>query len=125
MRFVSDIKKNHSFLVWLGITVFCIVFSAIYEYFSFGVFSAAMVLIFLPPFLFGMIPSLITGRDMGRLWNDGVLCLIVGSMCTGIFDIYGTTSVWPQYIMIVGCILMILQLFFRWMSGLENPKPVC
>lgn len=46
-------------LIYLGITLFCFIFSTIYEYFSHSVYSEYMTLLFLFPFLGGVIPNLI------------------------------------------------------------------
>lgn len=116
MRSVSDIKNNRPLRVWAGITGFCILFSLVYEHFSFGVWSMYMALLGLIPLLLGVIPALFHQKSMGRLWNDGVLCLIAGSMAQGIFEIYGTSSPWPHRLMIIGTVLLIAQLFLRWLS---------
>ena len=92
MLSVSAIKKNTSALVWLGITVFCMLFAFIYECFSFGVYSPSMIFLFAWPLLLGALPCIVLQRDMGRLWNDGVLLLSAGSLLNGIFEIYGTAS---------------------------------
>ena len=106
MRFVSDINRK-SVIAWTMITIFSMVFSFIYEAFSFGVYSASMICLFVWPFVLGVIPCLFLNRDMGRFWNDGVLILMAAGMLKGIFDIYGTASMWPSVMFVLGwiCIL--------------------
>lgn len=93
MQFVLDIKKNKPLLIWLGISVFCMVFAFIYELFSFGVYSMRMILMFLYPLLLGALPCLILKRQMGRFFNDGILLLTGASLLAGVLEIYGTTSI--------------------------------
>lgn len=107
MRFVLDIKSCRS---WLFITLFCILFSSVYECFSFGVISLNMILLFMYPLLLGVIPCLILKKDMGRFYNDGVLLLTLASMLNGIFDIYGTNSSYPAYMIVLGILLMLFQI---------------
>lgn len=111
MQFVLDIKKNKYLKVWLFITLFTLIFSLIYEYFSFGVISLNMLLAFLYPLLLGLLPSALLNKDLGRFYNDGILLLLFASILNGIFDIYGTDSYYPKYLIILGIILMIFQLF--------------
>ena len=107
MQSVLDIKKNKPFKTWSLITIICIIFSTIYEYFSFGVISLNMVLTFIYPLLLGVIPSLFI-KINSRLYNDGILCLIFGSILKGIFDIYGTSSIYPNYLMLIGIGLILI-----------------
>jgi len=105
MRLLSDIKTSRTLKTWLAVTLFCLLFSLVYEYFSFGVISWYMCLLSLIPLLLGVLPSLFFG-DMGRLWNDGVLCLIAGSALQGILEIYGTDSPYPVWFLIAGLLLL-------------------
>ena len=110
-----DIKTNKLFQIWTAITLFTALFAAVYEYFSFGVYSPYMIFAFLSPLLFGVIPSLLVPKVMGRGWTDGILLLTGGSILIGIFEIYGTSSVWPHRIMMAGILFMILELFAVWL----------
>lgn len=114
MLSVLDIKNNKYLKVWLSITLFCILFSTIYELFSFGVISYNMILMFLYPLLLGAIPSLIFKQNVGRLYNDGVLLLAGASLLRGVFEIYGTTSPYPLVITVMGIILIVVQLVINY-----------
>ena len=99
---VSAIKNNRPFLVWSAIAAFCLVFAIVYECFSFGVYSAAMIFLFAWPLLLGALPSLLMPRGTSRFWNDGVLLLTAGSLLTGVFEIYGTSSSLTGWFRILG-----------------------
>ena len=82
----------------IGITVFCGIFGTVYEYYSHGVYSGYMQLMFLFPLIGGIIPSVLqliipripkANAAVKKLWNCGVVTLTVGSAMTGVFEIYG------------------------------------
>ncbi len=100
--FISD-KKNmirKSGLFHLGFTVFCAIFGAIYEVFSFGVYSFYMIYAFAIPAVLGLgVAALIYfyGRKLPeansiKLWNYGVVTLTIGCIFKGVLEIYGTTN---------------------------------
>lgn len=118
MLSVLDIKKNKPFLVWLGITVFCIVFAFVYELFSFGVYSNHMIFLFVYPLVFGMIPCYIMHASMNRIWNDGVLLLTGSSLLAGVFEIYGTSSIYTSYLWYLGIFCLIVSCVYQlWKGG--------
>ena len=108
MLSVSAIKSNKAALTWLAISVFCAVFALIYEYFSFRVYSPSMIFLFAWPLCLGVLPALFTKHMTGRLWNDGVLLLTAGSLLTGIFEIYGTTSTMTHWFYILGAACLLI-----------------
>ncbi len=73
-------------------------FSLVYEYFSHGVWSIWMIGAFVIPLLWGYVPSLLEAREGKRrrisgylrLW--GVACFSVGTVMSGVLEIYGTTN---------------------------------
>ncbi len=79
------------------------VFSAVYEHFSFGVYSAHMIFAFAVPLLMGALPLSLLGRALKKtgtsvpalvckFWHAAVATLTVGFVFRGILDIYGTSS---------------------------------
>lgn len=106
MRSVSAIR---SCKVWMGIFLFCLVFSIVYEIFSFGVISIHMVCLSLYPLILGALVSLIFNRKTGRFYNDGVLLLTAASALNGILEIYGTDSVYPFYMILLGSGLILVS----------------
>ena len=97
----KKIKVRITVLVYLGITVFCVFFSTVYEHFSHGVYSNAMIWLFAYPFIggvlmFGLLGFIkkapFPGRVSYNLYNSGIAALSVGSCFTGVLEIYGTAS---------------------------------
>lgn len=86
--------------VYLLISLFCAVFGAVYEHFSHEVYSGFMVYAFLFPLCGGTIVfyglSLFGKHFPSRLaynlYNSGIAALTVGSIFTGVLEIYGTTN---------------------------------
>ena len=101
--FTSDIKIRcgKTAAVYLAVAVLCAVFGAIYEMFSFGVFSFYMTFCFLPALVLGFLPFGLfylaaihaPGRLSYNLYNSGVAALTVGFVFKGVLEIYGTTNV--------------------------------
>ena len=108
--------------IFAGVTVFVGIFSAVYEYFGRGIRSRAMIWAFLFPLLFGAIPTyVLSGRlsaarvkyegavRFGINWYySGVAALTVGSIATGVVEIYGTTNHLMRAYWIVGGILLVV-----------------
>ena len=71
------------------------------------------------PLVLGVVPNLIakmTGKtfleseDAQSAYKMGVLTFIFGSFLKGVFDIYGTSSVYPTLYLPVGALLLIAAL---------------
>ena len=102
---------------YLIISIAVALFGAVYEYFSFGVWSAFMVYAFMVPLLGGALPFMLSyirrirrktaeyedapdgkneaasGRISGRLlYHMALATLTAGSIIKGVLDIYGTTN---------------------------------
>ena len=110
---------------YILVTVFCAFFGAVYEHFSFGVYSNFMIYAFAFPLLLGVLPfSLLqAGRKrtelrewivshpmMLNLWHTGAAVLTVGSLFKGILEIYGTVSALTPVYWFAGGVLLILAL---------------
>ena len=75
-------------------------FGAIYEVYSHGVYSYYMMYAFVVPFVMGVIPYLFIGlfakilpSELSKnLWNYGIVTLSLGSVMRGVLDIYGTDN---------------------------------
>lgn len=128
------VKSLKTAKVYLYVTIFCILFGAIYEYFSFGVYSYFMIYAFLWPLILGVLPFMVmSGKCIGvsengverksgdlpekeenlrayRFWHAGVATLTVGSIFKGILAIYGTTSPFTKGYFLVGGILLIIAM---------------
>lgn len=104
--FVSPIEpeKKHmsrSSLIFICVSLFCGLFSAVYEHYGHGVYSNYMVYLFAFPLVGGTIPYALLGllpnvvcpsRLSMRIYNSGLAALTVGSCLRGVLDIYGTSS---------------------------------
>ena len=105
---VSDIKRIDPHISFLRaarnyvlIAIGLAAFGAVYEHFSFGVYSNYMVYGFAVPLLLGALPALLFACSKRppmisnlakKLWRDGIAVLTVGSLFTGVIKIYGTDS---------------------------------
>lgn len=94
-----------------------LVFGAIYEHFSFGVYSWYMVYAFTFPLLLVVLPLAViarSGRELHirpegiKLYRYGTATLTVGSVVTGIVEIYGTTNSLTRFYWIAGVLLMVV-----------------
>lgn len=118
---VSDIDLRRQRLLktalgYLAVSVACGVMGAVYETFSFGVYSPFMLYAFAFPLAGGALPFLLLGlfsrRSPGslarRLYHFGIAALTVGSFVQGALEIYGTTSALVRVYWIAGPILSAL-----------------
>lgn len=106
-------------LSFLCITLFCGLFSAVYEYFSHGVYSGFMVYLFVFPLVGGVLPYGVLGVTpravcpspaLARIYNSGVAALATGSCVQGVLDIYGTRSVYMPVYWVAGAVLVLIPL---------------
>lgn len=103
-------------------TLGCVIFSAVYEYFSHEVYSPWMVGLFLVPLVFGAVPMALLARARMRvgwlarqLWACAVLTLTLGCCFAGVLEIYGTTSPWlPTYLVASAPLALSALLAAKW-----------
>lgn len=103
--------------------LFCAFFAAVYESFSFGVYSYFMLFAFAVPLFGCSLPySIMVYKNKNipdsaalRLWNSGIASLTVGSIIQGVIEIYGTTNYLTVIYAIAGGILCISGLFI-WLT---------
>lgn len=119
-------------IIFLAVSVFCIVFNKIYAVFGHGVSSDSMTFMFLYPLLCGALPFLLIWfagpqpdtvafyRFSYNIFNSGIALLTVGSLLNGIFEIAGTSSVYLIVFTVfgwtflsVGIIVYMVNLFRR------------
>ncbi|MCD8004364.1 MAG: hypothetical protein LUE91_01720 [Oscillospiraceae bacterium] len=88
-------------LAYLLVSLFCVLFGAVYEHYSHEVYSNCMLYAFVIPLAGGCLLShlldLLCRRRMpGRLawllYNFGIATLTVGCIFQGVLEIYGTTN---------------------------------
>ena len=93
----KDVRLRNAF-IYLGVSLFCIVFGFVYENFAHGVISNNMLFGFLFPTLMGLLPSIIfiflpkiyPNVISSYLYNAGVATITVRSYFMGALEIYGT-----------------------------------
>jgi len=114
--FISDIKlkKKHidkTSFAYLLISLFCVLFGAVYEHYSHEVYSGYMIYAFVFPLAGGVLPFTlmshyecrrVPGRLALNLYNAGIAALTVGSIMKGVMEIYGTTNNILQIYWMVG-----------------------
>ena len=118
--FTSDTEhkkaQDRLILIDLLIALFCVLFSAVYESFSHGVWSYCMVYAFAFPLALGVLPLLIirmTGapypnRFVRNAIRAGIASLTIGSFVTGALEIYGTTHPLTAVYWIAGGALVLI-----------------
>lgn len=113
-------SEKKSFYGMLFGTLFCILFSSVYNRFGHGIISIYMNGMFFIPFIFGVIPYGIDlffikkwGKVRGAMYayNLGVLTWTMGSMLKGIFQIAGTASSYITIYWFAGAILIMIGIW--------------
>ena len=106
--------------------VFVAAFGAVYEMFSFGVYSYFMLYAFSAPLLLGALPYLLLAlqgtpflpaRYGGKLWHAGIASLTVGALFQGVLEIYGTSSALTIVYWILGGLLLLSGVFLHIRTG--------
>ncbi len=127
--YTSDIKgkKKRTLkiaLTYLVAALFCVLFGAVYELFSHGVYSYFMIYAFLIPLVGGTLPWLLMSFSLCKrnlripetipqtLYHCGIIALTVGSLMTGVLNIYGTTNRLISVYWFTGAALILSALIF-------------
>lgn len=126
----SDTKKySRVALIYLIITVLCALFGAVYEYFSFGVYSYFMLYAFVFPLVGGAIPSLCislirpefsTWSICETLHHCAIATFTVGSIIQGVLEIYGTTNQAVQYYWYAGIAALLAAVLLHGVKSFRN-----
>ena len=124
-------KCSKTALVYLLVSVFCVIFCLIYERFSYGQYADCMRLMFLPPLAGGALPFEILAhsgswRRLSRvsynLWNSGIAVLVSGCLIKGIIEISGRASDYDMLYWIVGISMLASALLIQIFGHGENLK---
>lgn len=122
---MSTYKATHQkkeVIFYAAVTISSLIIGTVYEFFSHQVYSPFMYLLFLIPLLLGLAPNLLaqklhkhflSSENAKAAYRMGVLTLIFGSFLKGVFDIYGTHSVYPSFYLPVGLALLLVALGFE------------
>ncbi|MET0015728.1 hypothetical protein [Oscillibacter sp.] len=102
---------------YLLISIICAFFGAVYEMFSHGVYSYFMLYAFAFPLVGGALFFVLLSQGYGarmpgsvprQFYHGGLAVLTVGSIMSGVLEIYGTTNSLISVYWYVGCGLCVL-----------------
>lgn len=111
----KKLQAGRTAIIYLCVSMFCGMFSAIYEHFSHGVYSDFMVYLFMFPLAGGALPFTAIGLinklpfptpAAKRSYNSGIASFTTGSCIKGILDIYGTSSGYTAVYWVAGVLLV-------------------
>lgn len=113
---------------YLGATIVCAAFGAVYETFSHGVYSYFMLYAFAFPLCGGVLPCFLLAhthmslpdKTARNLYHAGIATWTVGSVIQGVLDIYGTTNRLTKVYGYVG-ILLLAWGIIRWLRRSFRP----
>ncbi len=120
--YTSDINIKKAGIVYLLISLFCMVFGAVYEVFSHEVYSGFMIYAFAFPLIGGALPFCIwalsdakvhINRVSFNLWNSGIAAFTAGSILRGILEIYGTTNKIISAYWVIGAVFAVSAFVFH------------
>lgn len=119
---IKNKRLKKTFVCYSLLTIFFLVFSRIYESYSFGENSLHMHYLFAGPLVGGIIMTLLLkiipnlARLSLNLWNSAVAVLTTGMLFRGIVNLSGRSTTLDQpywYVSIAFAILAIASLFFQ------------
>lgn len=115
---ILDIKNQGR--VYVAVSLACILFAMIYEFFSHDVYSYFMIFSFIIPLFMGIIAPFIIyyvfrvkklpEKIENNLYNSAIAAFTIGSIMEGVVQIYGTTNSKIYIYLIVGVALLLLSL---------------
>lgn len=113
---MSILDKKKLLKTYGLLTLFCILFSVIYELFSHNVYSKYMIYAPLIPLIFGIIFFIFHkyfNKKSYAFYNSLCILLIIYSYIMGVLEIYGTTNklVNGYIVLIIINILLLLKVF--------------
>ncbi len=115
--FISDIKKTHlkTCLIYLGVSIFVLIFSLVYSIFSHEVYSDYLSYAFLYPLIGGSVVYLCLhftkkfSKWPYNFYNAGLATITVGSVLCGVNEIAGADTLYYLLFYLIGWILVILS----------------
>lgn len=115
---------------YICISLFCILFTVIYEHFSYGEYSWYMRGMFVYPLLGGAGAFLIFFKKnvncwSVRLWNSAVAVLTCGSLIHGIIAVSGRSSEYDWCYYAVGAAFAVSAVINYVRTKLQAGKPFC
>ena len=130
-------KYGKTALIYLVCSIFLAVFGAVYEHFSFGVYSYFMLYAFAFPLVGGVLPALLFTLYPPKktLWpiaawpyRASIATMSMGSVISGVLEIYGTENLltkWYWYIggglWVLGAVLYAISLIKKYNETVSEP----
>ncbi len=130
---IRKYSAGRTALNYLLISLFLVLFGAVYEAFSHEVYSYYMIYAFVFPLLFGTLPFLALSLEKTKkqpgafcrsLYHAGVAALSVGSVFRGVLEIYGTTNALINVYWYAGAVLILsaVLLYVVSLSGRQKAR---
>ena len=115
---LSTYKKKTGLTFYTVATVVTLVVGTVYEFFSHQVYSPFMYLLFMIPLMLGVVPNLVAKMTGKTSWSQKthkqptrwVSSPHLRQLLKGVFDIYGTSSLYPTLYLPVGVLLLVAAL---------------
>ncbi len=130
--FTSDKHRLAKYtLAYIAVSAFCSVFGAVYEHFSYEVWSVFMIYSFTVPLMLGAFPLAVLlvsrrrlpDRTVINLQASGIAALTVGCIYKGMLEIYGTeNSLSVVYWIVGGAFMLASYLAYRFKPRLSAKK---
>lgn len=117
--------------IYLLVSLFFVLFGAVYEYFSHEVYSYFMLYAFAIPLVGRVLPYFslayfdrlhVPNRAICNIYNSGIATLTVGSCITGVLEIYGTTNKLTNIYWIVGFAFLAIAVILYLVSLIFSDK---
>lgn len=113
---MSTLDTDLNKIIYLATSIFVLLFSIIYEYFSHGVYSYIMIGAFLVPLIFGVIGSIFFKKISYlsiNFYHSFIATLTIFCICKGFLDIYGTTNNLIYFYLVLSGLLFISTFIFK------------
>lgn len=128
---MKDLAKTGFF--YLLVSMFCILFGAVYECFSHEVYSYFMLYAFVLPLVGGTLPFFgmaycrvpVPNKASRNLYHSGIATLTIGSLFKGALEIYGTTNRLISVYWILGTLLILIGLILYFVCSKEKNENKC
>lgn len=125
----KQIPLKKTAFIYYGIAIFCIMFTLVYEYYSYGEHSTYMRFMFLFPLISGTLLFLLSyfkkfevtfQRRSYNLWNSGIAIFINGCLIKGIINISGRFTEYDTIYWLLGTCFILSAVIFYFIDFPKN-----
>ena len=111
--------------IYVFITLFFMVFGAVYEHFSHGIYSYRMIYAFAVPFVMWILPAVFLYEKLPvrisllslAVYDAAVITFTIGMIFGGVFYIFGSSNRYEIVYPIAGGILLIASFIIQKLSS--------